>query len=319
MALGSDQGGSIRIPASYCGVHGLKPTFGLVPYSGIATLEASIDHCGPITATTADNALLLEVIAGPDGLDDRQRQIPVSSYSRALAEGVHGLRIGILKEGFAATNSDPRVDAKVLAAARLFAALGASVEEVSIPWHLNGTAVWSPITYEGGFISMWASHGLGIGVPSLGVPSVATACAAWRDRPDEQADTVRMMMLFGRAALDRYRGAYYAKANNLRRILRAAYDAALVRLDLLLMPTMPTTAPPLPDAGADLQTRTGASWPMAANLCPFNVTGHPALSAPCGMIDGLPVGMMLVAGHGGEASIYRAAGAFEASHDWKSL
>ena len=100
MALGTDQGGSIRIPASYCGVYGLKPTFGLVPYSGIASLEASIDHCGPITRTVGDNAILLDAIAGPDGLDERLGWALASPCTAALEAGVRGLRIGLLKEGF---------------------------------------------------------------------------------------------------------------------------------------------------------------------------------------------------------------------------
>jgi amidase len=124
------------------------------------------------------------------------------------------------------------------------------------------------------------------------------------------------MMLFGSAVLARYHGSYYAKARNLRRSLRAAYEAAFARVDLLLMPTMPTTAPELPAADASLMTSTSAAWPMAGNLCPFNASGHPALSVPCGKVDGLPVGMMLVARHGGESTIYRAASAFEAAFDW---
>ena len=98
-----------------------------------------------------------------------------------------------------------------------------------------------------------------------------------------------------------------------------AYDAAFAQVDLLLMPTMPTTAPELPAADADPATSTAAAWPMAANLCPFNASGHPALSAPCGMLEGLPSAMMLVARHGHEATIYRAAAAFETSCDWKLL
>lgn len=316
MALGTDQGGSIRIPASYCGLYGLKPTFGLVPYSGIASLEASIDHCGPITRTARDNALLLDAIAGADGLDDRQGPPPTASCIAALEMGARGLRIGILSEGFGAANSDSEVERRVLDAARRLEMLGASIGPVSVPWHRKGTAIWSPITHEGGYLTMWASYGLGAGGGGLAMASLAAASAAWCQDPNAQADTTRVMLLFGSTVLERYRGGYYAKARNLRRLLRAAYDAAFADFDLLLMPTMPTTAPTLPAAGADLMTSTSAAWPMAENLCPFNASGHPALSAPCAMLDGLPVGMMLVARHGGETTIYRAAGAFEAAFDW---
>ena len=317
MALGTDQGGSIRIPASYCGVYGLKPTFGLVPYSGIASLEASIDHCGPITRTVRDNAILLDAIAGPDGLDERPGPPLASPCTAALEVGVRGLRIGLLKEGFGAPNSHPEVDEKVLAAARRLESLGAAVQWVSVLWHLKGTAIWAPITHEGGYLTMWASCGLGAGLGGLALPSLAAASAAWREDPAAQAPTTRVMMLFGSTTLDRCRGAYYAKARNLRRILRMAYDAAFAQVDLLLMPTMPTTAPELPDVDADPATSIAAAWPMAANLCPFNASGHPAMSAPCGLLDGLPVGMMLVARHGHEATIYRAAAAFEMNCDWK--
>ena len=121
MAIGGDQAGSIRIPASYCGIVGMKPTFGLVPYTGIGPLEITIDTAGPMTANVADNALLLEVIAGPDGLDSRQHQVPrVDKYTEALRQGVKGLRIGVLKEGFGHPNAEPDVDAKVRAAAERF-------------------------------------------------------------------------------------------------------------------------------------------------------------------------------------------------------
>ena len=117
MAIGGDQAGSIRIPASYCGIVGMKPTFGLVPYTGIGPLEITLDTAGPMTANVADNALLLEVLAGPDGLDSRQHQARVDKYTEALRQGVKGLRIGVLKEGFGHPNAEPDVDAKVRAAA----------------------------------------------------------------------------------------------------------------------------------------------------------------------------------------------------------
>src|SRR5947207_2492058 len=121
MAMGGDQAGSIRIPASHCGIVGLKPTFGLVPYTGIGLLEITIDTCGPMTATVADNALLLEVIAGPDGLDTRQRGIAASRYTDALPGNINGLRIAVIKEGFGHANSEADVDARVREAAQRFA------------------------------------------------------------------------------------------------------------------------------------------------------------------------------------------------------
>src|SRR6185369_11577614 len=131
MAIGGDQAGSIRIPASHCGIVGLKPTYGLVPYTGIAPLEITLDTCGPMTADVRDNALLLEVIAGPDGIDSRQYQAKPRRYTDALEGGVKGLRIGVLKEGFGHPNSEPDVDARVRDAAQRLAKLGATVADVS--------------------------------------------------------------------------------------------------------------------------------------------------------------------------------------------
>src|SRR6266566_3286452 len=143
MALGGDQGGSIRIPASFCGIYGLKPTHGLVPYTGIMPIELTLDHTGPMTATVEDNALLLEVLAGPDGLDPRQYGGAVAkSYREALGRGVAGLRIAVVEEGFGHSQSTPQVDAIVRDAAERLKGLGASVDTLSIPMHLQGAAIW---------------------------------------------------------------------------------------------------------------------------------------------------------------------------------
>src|SRR6516165_2018597 len=141
MAIGGDQAGSIRIPGSHCGIVGLKPTFGLVPYTGIGLLEITIDTCGPMSANVRDNALLLEVIAGPDGMDSRQRGQSTRPYTRALDDGIAGMRIAVVKEGFGHPNSEPDVDARVRDAAQRFAKKGAIVEEVSVPTHALGFPV----------------------------------------------------------------------------------------------------------------------------------------------------------------------------------
>src|SRR5271169_6717458 len=133
MALGGDQGGSVRMPACWCGIYGMKPTHGLVPYTGIMPIEIFVDHTGPMTASVADNALMLEVLAGPDGYDPRQYSIRVQPYCEALGRGIAGLRIGVVTEGFQAPNAEDDVNAKVRAAAECFARLGATVQEVSIP------------------------------------------------------------------------------------------------------------------------------------------------------------------------------------------
>ncbi|HEX7045042.1 MAG TPA: amidase [Burkholderiales bacterium] len=316
LSLGGDQAGSVRIPSCYCGIYGLKPTYGLVPYTGIMPLEPTTDHCGPMTATVRDNALLLEVIAGPDGIDSRQRGVKVANYTAALDQGIEGLRIGVLREGFGRHNSEPDVDAKVRAAAQQLAKLGAVVEDISIPMHNYGFPIWAAIAHDGGFYTMLETNALGTGAEGLYLSSLGKAVSGWRYSGDDFADTIKIMALFGRYSLDRYRGLYYAKAQNLRRRLRAAYDAALASYDLLLLPTLPIKATklPAPDAGPEEVTARG--WEMIENTCPFNVSGHPAMNIPCAMQDGRPIGMMLVGRHWDEPTIYRAAAAFETSVDW---
>ena len=131
MAIGGDQGGSIRIPAAYCGVYGMKATHGLVPYTGVMPIEITLDHTGPMTRNVADNALLLEVLAGEDGLDPRQYNVKTDAYTKALDGGVKGLKIGVVKEGFGHPNSERDVDAKVKQAAATLRDLGATVSEIS--------------------------------------------------------------------------------------------------------------------------------------------------------------------------------------------
>ncbi len=319
MALGGDQAGSIRIPASYCGTYGMKGTFGLVPYTGACSLETTIDHCGPITSTVADNALLLEVLAGPDGLDSRQNGVKTARYTKALEDDVRGLRIGVVKEGFGLHNSEPDVDAKVRAGAERLAGLGAELIEVSVPMHEMTSAIWIPIGHDGGFMTMMAMNGAGVNHEGLYNTALLDISAGWRSRADELADTVKIIALFGRYSLNTYRGHYYAKAMNLRRRLRAAYDAALEDCDLLLMPTLPVKASRLPAPDAGPEEITAVAWEMLANTCGFNVTGHPAMSLPCGIEDDRPIGLMLAGRHWQESTIYRAAHAFEQSGDWRTF
>ena len=318
MAIGGDQAGSIRIPAAYCGIVGMKPTFGLVPYTGIGPLEITLDTAGPMTANVADNALLLEVIAGPDGLDSRQNTVPrVDKYTEALKQGVKGLRIGVLKEGFGHPNSEADVETKVRAAAERFKTLGAIVEDVSVPDHgAIGFAVWAAIRGDAACVTLLEMNGYGLGYEGLYPLSAIEAGMKWRDHADEFADTLKIATILSKYTLHKYGGHYYGKAQNLRRRLRAAYDAALSKYDLLLLPTTVIKATPIPGKNASPQEITRRSWEATRNTSPFNATGHPAISIPCGMSDGLPIGVMLVGKHWDERTIYRASAAFERSGDW---
>ncbi len=319
MAIGGDQGGSIRMPASFCGVYGMKPTHGLVPYTGIMPIEATIDHTGPMTQNVIDNALMLEVIAGADGLDPRQYDVKTDRYTSAVNRGVSGLRIGVVKEGFGQVGAEADVDAKVRAAAELFRRLGAPVDEVSVPWHLKGVAIWTPIALEGLTNQMMLGNGMGTGWEGLYTTSLLDYHSHWRSRADELSDTLKISMLVGMYHLKHTRGHYYAKAQNLSRQLRDEYNKMLSSYDLLLMPTTPMKATPLPPANSSLALWCQRAFEMLANTAPFDVSGHPAMNVPCGFSQGLPVGMQLVGRRYEESTIYRAAGAFEQAGDWRKM
>ena len=317
MAIGGDQGGSIRIPSSYSGCYGMKPTHGLVPYTGIMPIEATIDITGPMTQNVLDNAVMLQAIAGEDGLDPRQFHPQVDDYVAALGRGAGGMRIAVVKEGFGHPVSEPDVDAKVRAGAETFRRLGATVDEVSIPAHLHGLAIWTPIALEGLTNQMMHGNGMGTGWKGMYTTSLLDFHAHWRSRADELSDTLKISMFVGQYYLKHHRGHYYAKAQNLARQLREEYDRVLGAYDLLLMPTLPMKATPLPPRDAPLALYCQRAFEMLPNTAPFSLTGHPAMSVPCGMSDGLPVGMMLVGGNWQEAVIYRAAAAFEQAGDWR--
>ena len=319
MALGGDQGGSVRMPAAFCGIYGMKPTHGLVPYTGIMPIELTIDHTGPMTATVEDNALLLEVLAGPDGLDPRQYGGAPKPYREALGRGVQGMRIGVVTEGFGWPQSMAASDQVVREAADRFRGMGAAVEEVSLPMHRVGAAIWLPVAAEGATVQMMHGNGFGFNWQGLYVTSLLDRHSSWRLQADELSDSLKNTMLLGHYMTTRYRGHYYAKAQNLVRRLRAAYDAVLDRYDLLLMPTLPMTASKLPAADAPVDEVVERAFEILPNTAPFDCTHHPAMSIPCGMVDGLPVGMMLVGKMFGEETIYRAAASFERGADWRSL
>jgi amidase len=319
IALGCDQAGSIRLPASWCGCCGMKATFGLIPYTGIMGMETSIDNVGPMTRGVADNALVLEVLAGDDGYDGRQQQLELHRYTEALGRDLKGMRIGLVKEGFGQPRSEALVDDCVRAAAARLERLGAHVKEVSIPEQLNGVAIWGGIIGDGLYQTL-KLNGLGYNYKGVYSPAQFRAMDGWLSRLAETPPNVRVLVMLG-AWLARYRGRYYAKAKNLARRLRAAYDAAFESFDLLLMPTTQLRAQRNPPSFAEAPDATiiEHAFGNIGNTCHFDVTGHPAMSIPCGLREGLPVGLMLIARHFDEPSIYRAAHAFEQSGNWEEM
>lgn len=320
MALGGDQGGSIRIPAAWCGAYGLKATYGLVPCTGVFPIEQTLDHSGPICASTADVALLLSVIAGKDPMDPRQFECETQDYRAAIGKSAKGLRIAVVKEGFGRPESEPAVDEKVKAAAAHFKKLGATVEDVSIPMHIDGVSIWTAIAAEGAAELMVKGNGTGTNWQGYYSTSMLDAYArGWRSRPNDLPDTVKLVLFAGEYMHRFYHGHYYAKAQNLRRLLRRAYDDVLEKYDLLLMPTTPMKAQPLPSPSCSREENLARALEMINNTCPLDASGHPAMSVPCGMVDGLPVGMMLVGRKFDESTVLRASDAFERSGDWRQM
>jgi amidase len=313
LAIGGDQGGSIRVPAALCGVVGMKPTWGLVPYTGIAPIEPSLDHAGPITANVRDNARMLAVMAGPDGIDVRQSGVAAGDYESALERGVDGLRVAVVREGFSAPGMQDGVARAVREGAERLAKLGARVEEVSIPEHALAGALTFPLLLQGMYRAVLREGGQGIGRPDVYLPEFYERMDRWQEHAHAFTPLLKLVALTG-AHLERSTGArYYGRAANQARRLRARYDAALSDAEVLLMPTSPVVAPrmPAPDAPlAELFARTSQATP---NTMPFDATHHPAISVPCGQSEGLPVGMMLVGRHWDEATLYRAAYAFESA------
>lgn len=319
MAVGGDQGGSIRMPAAYCGIYGMKPTHGLVPYTGIMPIEIYIDHTGPMTANVKDNALMLEVMAGSDGIDPRQYDVVTHPYSEMLEGGIAGMKIAVVREGFGHANSEADVDAKVQAAADTLRKLGAKVEEVSIPIHAQGGAIWVPIGVEGLTQTMMWGDGYGHSRQDLYVTSLMDFHHRWRERANELAPTVKYLTMLGTYMREYYGLRYYGKAVNLSRKVRAAYDKVLGEADLLMMPTLPLKATKLPGPEASNTEYFQRAYEMLANTSPFDYTHHPAMAVPCGLGDGLPISMMLVGKHYDEPTIYRAAYAFEQAGDWTQM
>jgi amidase len=319
MCVGGDQGGSVRTPASWCGVVGLKPTHGLVPYTGAFAMEPTLDHLGPMGRSVEDVARLLSVIAGGDGLDPRQSQVVTQDYLSALNLPVQGLRIGVVREGFDRPESLAATDETVRRAVAALRDAGAEAEDISIRWHLDGFHLTAPILIEGASAFMFDGDAVGYGLRGLHQHDMnALWAAAWRERVNQLPAIAKLVLLFN-AHVRATGGRCYAKAQNLRYELNKAYDRALEQFDVLAMPTTPMTATKLPKEGRDFARDVEAGLNMEGNTSPFDLSGHPAISVPCGMAGGLPVGLMFVARHFDERSALRAAAAFERLGDWKTM
>jgi amidase len=314
LAVGGDQGGSIRMPAAFCGVVGHKPTHGLVPYTGAFPIEFSIDHLGPIARTVSDAALMLNVIAGRDGWDPRQpADVTPADYLASLTGDVSGLRVGVVTEGFAIPGlSDPGVDAAVRAAAQRLTELGMTVEEVAIPWHRHGMHVWNVIATDGATVQMVDGNGYGHNWDGLYDPELIAHYGRQRKAvADQWSETVKLVALTGRYSIDEYQSRHYAMARNLAFELRRAYDEALANYDVLVMPTLPITATTLVEPTDSREHYITRALEMVINTAPIDVSGHPATTVPTEPVGGLPAGLMIIGKKFDDATCLRVADAYE--------
>jgi len=315
IALGGDQGGSIRIPASWSGIVGLKATHGLVPYTGIVGFDQTIDHIGPMARTVGDVALMLQVIAGTDDTAKDPRQpdrIKVPRYADALGGSIKGLKIAVVKEGFGTPDSMPVVDKAVREAATYLKKLGASVKQISVPEHNTAVPIWNTIAIEGGVDSFYHGHAAyqtkGWYNPKL----MSAMSRAIKTNGGDFSPTAKLGALLAHYMREQYHGVFYGRAQNMTRALTSAYDKVLKDFDLVLMPTTPQTAhaiPPMPEVNR--KAHIAEALNMIRNTCVFDLTGHPSISVPCRNVKGLPVGLMLTGRHFDESTVLRAAHAYE--------
>jgi amidase len=321
VAFGGDQGGSIRIPAAWCGVVGLKATFGLVSQFGISHgAEPTLDHTGPMARTVDEVAAALQAVAGYDGLDFRQdRTVPDAIDALTdLDRGVAGLRIGLLEEGFAEPLG-AGVRRVVDDAVAVLATAGAEVQRVSVPPHRTVMAACNAINTEGGRAVY--DTGFYTAFARTYYPTNMTAAFErfYRYETDRLAPHLKARLLLAEFSRRNFHGMVYAKAHNVRPSYIRAYDDALDTVDVLLMPTCLVTAPEFGAAPSVDGPTIDVGGAVMRNTFPFNYTGHPALAMPCGKTDGLPVSFELVGRYYDDPLLLRVAHAFQQSVPWDDI
>ena len=306
-SLGSDTGGSIRQPASFCGVVGLKPTYGRVSRWGLVAFASSLDQVGPFATSVADAAELLQVIAGHDPRDSTCLNAEVPDFSSGLNRSIKGLKVGVIRECFDAEGLDAEVKASTQAAAVQLEALGAELVEVSCPRFTDGIATYYVIAPSEASANLARYDGVKYGFRAEDAESLAAMTA--RSRAEGFGAEVQRRILIGTYALSAgYVDAYYRKAQQVRTLIRRDFDAAFQSVDVLLTPTAPTTA---------FRSGAHADDPLAMYLAdlltiPVNLAGLPAISVPCGFSQaGLPIGVQLIGNVLDEARLLQVASQYE--------
>jgi aspartyl-tRNA(Asn)/glutamyl-tRNA(Gln) amidotransferase subunit A len=307
LALGSDTGGSVRQPASLCGVVGVKPTYGLVSRYGLIAFASSLDQIGPFAATVADAAALLDVIAGHDPADSTSLDVALEPVSRQLGRGVAGLRVGLISDFL--VDASPSCVAAVREAAAVLAGAGATVEEVAVPALMLGLSAYYLVAPAEASSNLARYDGVRYGLRVDG-PDVTQMNG--RSRSAGFGPEVKRRIMLGTYVLSAgYYDAYYGQAQRVRTLVARGFAEAYERFDVLIGPTSPTVAF---EIGAKTQD------PLAMYLSdlytiPTNLAGHPAVSVPFALSEGLPVGVQVLAPALGEGPMFRAAAVVEAGAD----
>ncbi|RDW18976.1 Asp-tRNA(Asn)/Glu-tRNA(Gln) amidotransferase subunit GatA [Oceanobacillus chungangensis] len=310
-SLGSDTGGSIRQPAAFCGVVGMKPTYGRVSRFGLVAFASSLDQVGPITRTVEDNARVLEVIAGHDKMDTTSANLEVPAYTEALTGDVKGLKIAVPKE-YLAEGIAPEVRESVLEALKVYESLGATWEEVSIPHSKYAVAAYYLISSSEASANLARFDGVRYGVRSENADNMIDMFK--KSRSEGFGPEVKRRIMLGTFALSSgYYDAYYKKAQQVRTLIKNDFDKIFEEYDVIIGPTSPTTAFKLGEKIDDPLT-------MYADdilTVPVNLAGVPGISIPCGFSpEGLPIGLQIIGKHFDESTVYRTAHAFEQATDY---
>jgi aspartyl-tRNA(Asn)/glutamyl-tRNA(Gln) amidotransferase subunit A len=309
-ALGTDTGGSIRQPAAFCGVVGLKPTYGRVSRYGIIAFASSMDQVGPMTKDVRDCALMLESIARYDPADSTSANRPVPQYSASLTGDVKGLRIGIPKEYFV-SGIQPDVEQAVRTAVRLLERNGAAIKEISLPHTDYAVAVYYIVATAEASSNLARYDGMRYGHRARAKDLTETYMLS---RAEGFGPEVKRRIMLGTYALSAgYYDAYYLKAQRVRTLIKRDFDEAFKSCDAIIAPTAPTTAFKIGEKTQDpLQMYLSDIYTISVNLA-----GLPALSLPCGFdSEGLPIGMQIIGKHFDESTILAIAYAYEQSTDW---
>jgi len=313
LGLGGDQGGSIRMPAAMGGIVGLKPTHGLIPYTGIFGSDPTIDYTGPMTRTVEDAALTMDAVAGRDGLDPRQpHDLEVQDYSGALETDISDMTVAVLQEGFEHEAGDEEINEVVRDAVADLDAAGAEVTEVSIPEHMEAGALNTTIGRYGSAQVLLQNAGPSGFDGWYNTGAMEYLGRAVEARANDLPSPVKAGLLVGEYLREEYGGAVYGKAQNRKLEVRETYSEVLEDIDALVMPTVAVKNPAYGEArGMENMLDGGIGTDLSLNTSPFNSTHHPALTVPCGEAGDTPVGMMLVGERFDDATLLKLGYAYE--------